>query len=490
MPLGDSTTVPSTYNDLLGKIPAKARLETYKFYPEDYGAVKDGVHNDLAALQACVDACDQTGGGSIILGKGVYNLGAGTLKVGNVNVQHHINIIGVNPLVTQIISTVTGTDPAIYLNKEKYVYIQGFYLVQVGSIGNGVGIIMGGDGSGTQTNGSIVEEIIVDGFNVGIGTSGSPGIGTSSEITFINLQLNRCNTGFNNASFNGLDYTFIQLQMANNGIGINMATSGLNVFGGSSSNNGDDFIIGNSGENQIRGFRSEVVVNTFATIHSTTLTISDCLIQGMANSNTHTAILFTGGQLIIENSYIGGQIIWTSGGSVNNMNSLLLRNNAIVDGLNTYSFTSAPDNMGPGFRLQPPSGGGKFESINNNQFTNTGSAEIAVAMWPSGLGLITAGNSGQPICMLLGSGKGAQVLIPPTNGVIFPTAYIQHIGQNNVLKTITVPQAFPATSIQLIPDVPFAYDNTGNIAGSGTAVVNRVMTATWDPGAAKWFMSY
>ena len=48
------------------------------FYPENYGAVGDGTHNDTFALQACMDACHKNGGGRIIL-QGGKTYRSGTL---------------------------------------------------------------------------------------------------------------------------------------------------------------------------------------------------------------------------------------------------------------------------------------------------------------------------------------------------------------------------------------------------------------------------
>lgn len=48
------------------------------YVPESYGAVGDGIHNDTAAIQACIDACHAAGGGKVIL-EGGKTYRAGTL---------------------------------------------------------------------------------------------------------------------------------------------------------------------------------------------------------------------------------------------------------------------------------------------------------------------------------------------------------------------------------------------------------------------------
>lgn len=81
-----------------------------------------------------------------------------------------------------------------------------------------------------------------------------------------------------------------------------------------------------------------------------------------------------------------------------------------------------------------------------------------------------------------------------TANVITPAYGIHHVGAG-LIKTITVPASFANSggTVDLWPDAAFTYDATGNIllpAGGGTAVVNRIMTFTWDPVAAKWAPSY
>jgi hypothetical protein len=452
----------------------------------DYGAKGDGSTNDLTALQNAVNAADAAGGGTVFLPCGNYFIGTGQWSIGNASTQHHVNVLGVNPICSQITSTDTGTNTAIYLNTEKYVTLSGFYLHQT-TQGNGVGIVMSGPSSGTQTNGDIFSEIIIDNFNVCIGTSGSPGVGTSSEITFINLQLNSCTTGFNNADFNGLDFTFIQLQMASNTTGINMATSGLNVFGGSASNDGTDFAIANGGENTIHGFRSEVA-GTFVNFTGSNLHLESVLVQGMTTPNSHTAITFTGGgQLTIVDSYIGGQI------SAVGFSGLILKNDLIIDGTNTYSLTTQPNGQGPGFRFtNGGSSGDRFEGTGNIQLNWNGTAAVAVGFWPNGLGYIYADQgTSSTTAHIFNLSQGPALTV--TSNAIQPSDYIHHIGAGlikNITVTDTYSVALPENCFQAIPDAAFTTDATGNISKASTAVVGQMMTLCYDSVAAKWYPSY
>lgn len=80
------------------------------------------------------------------------------------------------------------------------------------------------------------------------------------------------------------------------------------------------------------------------------------------------------------------------------------------------------------------------------------------------------------------------------SNTIAPIVGIHHVGAG-LIKTITVPAQFASNGGTFIawPDAAFTYDATGNIllpVGGGTAVINRVMSFTWDPTAAKWAPSY
>lgn len=480
----------------VGRLPG-FRLKPVFDAQQDYGATGNGSTNDLAALQAAVDAADAAGGGTVYLRKGSYNISSGQLKIGNANVQHYVSIVGEGPTVTKIV-VVNPTSSAIYLQHEKYVHLQEFAINQIGRPQTGIGIAMGGDaGGGTQTNGSVLESVSVDNFNWCVSTSGSRG--TSSEITFINLSLSHCTNGFRNADFNGLDYTFIQLQMSFNTIGVNSTTPGVNVFGGSSSFDGDDFVFGGNGENVVIGFRSEVATGTFATIKAGRLSIINCLVEGMPNGNAHTAIAFNGGHLTVENSQLAGQLMVA--GSLSGDNSLSLRNNSIVDGNNRYSLTSQPTGQGPGFRfISGQNSGGRFESVNNMQLTVNGSNVVgAIGQWPSGEGYIMSPQgSSQTMAYMTGKSIGGLLQVGVGSGVaantIQPTAYMHHVGAG-LIKSIDAAgglaglngNPLPFRCVLLVPDAAFTTGTTGNIAVALTAVVGQAITFCYDPVTAKWY---
>lgn len=90
---------------------------------------------------------------------------------------------------------------------------------------------------------------------------------------------------------------------------------------------------------------------------------------------------------------------------------------------------------------------------------------------------------------ILGSSEGGTLSI--TSNTIAPTSMCHPVGAG-LIKTITPPSAISTGTftVKLLPTAAFTYDNTGNILGSGTAVVDRPMDATWIPSLSKWMMSY
>ena len=93
----------------------------------------------------------------------------------------------------------------------------------------------------------------------------------------------------------------------------------------------------------------------------------------------------------------------------------------------------------------------------------------------------------KPTVSLIVQPEGAVLTIG--SNTIAPTDSIHQVGAG-LIKTITVPAGFTSGTIALIPTAAFTYDATGNILGTGTAVVGRTMLATYSSSTSKWSMSY
>ena len=75
-------------------------------------------------------------------------------------------------------------------------------------------------------------------------------------------------------------------------------------------------------------------------------------------------------------------------------------------------------------------------------------------------------------------------------GPILPSGPLFHVTGTAAITGITLPVGFVTGSISIIPDGAFTTTTAGNIAIASTAVVNRVLTFTWDSTNSKFVPSY
>lgn len=80
-------------------------------------------------------------------------------------------------------------------------------------------------------------------------------------------------------------------------------------------------------------------------------------------------------------------------------------------------------------------------------------------------------------------------------GVILPSGPLFHVTGALAVTGFTTPVGCDATAVggtqfSIIPDGTFTWTTAGNIAVLGTAVVNRILTFTWDAANSKWCPSY
>lgn len=108
-------------------------------------------------------------------------------------------------------------------------------------------------------------------------------------------------------------------------------------------------------------------------------------------------------------------------------------------------------------------------------------------VYQGGLGWIIIAKSDAASVNGLTQGEGTALTV--SSNTIAPTNAIHQVGAG-LVKTITVPSGLTSGTIALVPTAAFTYDATGNVLGTGTAVVGRTMFATLSSSTGKWSMSY
>jgi hypothetical protein len=74
--------------------------------------------------------------------------------------------------------------------------------------------------------------------------------------------------------------------------------------------------------------------------------------------------------------------------------------------------------------------------------------------------------------------------------IITPTGSLFHVTGSMAIETIKTPWQGFSGRITIIPDGAFTWTSTGNIAVSGTALVSKAITFTFDWSTRKWYPSY
>lgn len=464
-----------------GLVPLTRTAPSYGFYlhaVDDFGAVGDGAADDTAALQSMMNAADAAGGGSVYIPHGTYKI-TSTLMIGSASAQHYINVLGDGPVNTVISWAGATNTPAIILNSEKLTRMEGVRVNNTVAKGTTEGIrLMGTAGTGTQTNGGILERIIVDGFHIGLRTSNGAS-STSSEMTYVNFYVQFCDIGIQTSDFNAISHNFYNLGMALNTLGMDANTGGIHVWGGSASSNDDDFSFVNDSTSSIMGFYSETVVNKFVTYStaagSNKLSIINCVVNGVSTPNAHVVISLGGGKVTIQDSNIGGQILFSQG---NANASLILKNNTIIDNGNSFTTTANPDLMGPGFRLLINSGGGGYFDSSGNAQCNADFNTI-VGQWPSGKGYITTGATGQGIAVMQDNHRGSDVASASTIVARGPVIHVTGTTNITSVSGTDVPAGMVVT---LIFDGVLTFTDGSNLklAGNFTTAADSTITLRYD----------
>lgn len=135
------------------------------------------------------------------------------------------------------------------------------------------------------------------------------------------------------------------------------------------------------------------------------------------------------------------------------------------------------------FRLSDPSGGCVTAAIYISPVVNV----LTGAQWlcsPITLSWVPSwGNAA-------GDSFSVTAAVASAAGAILPTGPLFHVTGALAITGFTIPVGFVAGSFSIIPDGTFTTTTAGNIALASTAVVNKLLTFTWDATNSKFIPSY
>jgi hypothetical protein len=217
--------------------------------------------------------------------------------------------------------------------------------------------------------------------------------------------------------------------------------------------------------------KNEIMGNTFLDNHYANFFIDNT--SGLTNYN-HIASNTLGGSV--------NQFDMLIGGTGNVIEHNILRGSAIGNvGISVVA--GAPGNViRDNTNTNHPSGGGDDYRIASNTYFSDPNPTSSYTLSVTGGAVLT-----YPTVSLVTQTEGAALSV--SSNTIAPTNPIHRVGAG-LIKTITLPGGFTGGTIALVPTAAFTYDATGNVLGTGTAVVGRTMFATYSPSTSKWSMSY
>ncbi|HXX41588.1 MAG TPA: glycosyl hydrolase family 28-related protein [Chthoniobacterales bacterium] len=340
----------------------------------DFGALTNSADNS-ASIQAAINAANPNG--IVYFPDGNYNI-ASSIVVGDGTGNSHVSMFGQSPGGVEIrYSSASATGVALKFNMNSDGEFRNISFVNnVGTRGTTEGIQFTGPsspGPGTVNYNNTFYSCSFYNFHYGFHTSDTNS-NTGSECTFLNCTFTGNDVGFLNDDPNGLDFTFVQLQIASNSIaGIKNCSGGggVAILSGSASVNTLDFYLcgANTG---VSSFRSEGA-GEFVEFHGTTLSITNC--DAEAISGTHAIETYGNSAVQINGSRLAAPICVYGAGHIT------LTDVHIQD---TVPIEIATDSAG---------GGSRYYAFQGVALVNR--YDVIQSYWPDSNGLFTAG-TGDP----------------------------------------------------------------------------------------------
>jgi hypothetical protein len=227
------------------------------------GARGNGVADDAAAIQTCLNA-GRTHGRPVYLPAGSYRVNS-TLTYGTAGAQSYYRVEGDGPLLSKL--TWGGSSAAYPLLRVEGMFLAGVHDLgfygpgadTVTPVGQTIGLwLANSTGSGSGQNGNSFRNLLFDGFYRGVQAGDVATQRSASELLFLGLRAQNCDTGVRLLDSNTLDIYFHNLQSSRCRVGLDAGQCGqVGVFGGSSSYNAIDFLFATGGTFGLYNYRSE-----------------------------------------------------------------------------------------------------------------------------------------------------------------------------------------------------------------------------------------
>ncbi len=331
-----------------------------------YGARGDGTTDDTAAIQSAINAAaKQPGhGADVVFPAGTYRitrtLDCKTLGAG---VFTGVNLRGAGPLSTTLRWDGPADGALLRIYNAKQYTVSGLHFLNgLGPSQQTIGADLTGSQNGTTTGSGIWEQVLFEGFNVGVRAGQWDNIYCTSELLFIHPMFYRCNVGLLPFGYNTLDITLMLPEFGGCVTGLKAHTANaVQVYGGSASGSiFADFHFLNAGQGAfvVSGFRSETANRCIVAQESGGLTVQGCNVSAITNQDKVAIELIGGEQLVLDASSIRGRVQY-----INGQCSMALRGCYIDD--------EVPYRVGPG-------GSGKHDGL---RFSVQGCRNQQSAIW-------------------------------------------------------------------------------------------------------------
>lgn len=431
--------------------------------------------------------------GTINLGPGAYDINA-LVTLGSSVAFTGISLRGtVNQIGTRLQWTGSTAGTVMLWSLQRGSTIENIAFSNGVARGTTIGLRLSGPGTGTQTSGVTLNNVTSSNFHIaGLAGDGAGGGHDASEVTLIACRFADSDIGFQTDGFNTLNLLFYGCQFGSNTTGLSIGGGGaVHVYGGTWGQCVTGILLGGAATLFVSGVRDEtdangVFISSTAGSINAAITVIGC---SFPVGSSQPMMIGAGAFVLIGNQFGSTAVAvktWLGNSSSGNGASVTMIGNMVHDSGNLFeadaSSIGATYYVSGNTKLFAGGGNGKWddeEGIIDNSGVKIPTQKLS--------GLYTARFQDLFRLRLMSVAEGATLTF--SVNTIAPTSGLHQVGAG-LIKTITVPSGFASGTIALVPTAAFTYDATGNVLGTGTAVVGRTMFATYSASTGKWSMSY